>query len=96
MSASTRIRTTLWTGFKLFCLAAVFGAGILLATIASAQLEDDGRCAYNRGLYPDGTQMCQGEQLMECDEGAWADVGVCDEPQPAPAPIPGGGDVEMD
>ena len=95
MSASTRVRTTLWTGLELLCLAAVFGIGIALATLASAQLEDDGSCVYDRSLYPDGTRMCQGEQLMECDEGAWEDVGNCDEPQPAPVPISGGGDVEM-
>ncbi len=94
MSASTRIRITLVALIKLLCVIAVFGFGVLLASITSAQMDDDGSCVYNRSVYPDGAQLCQGGQLMECDEGAWADIGECDDPRPEPAPISGGGDVE--
>jgi hypothetical protein len=71
--------------------------GVVLGLLASptlAQIEDDGSCVYNRRVYPDGYEMCQGGQQVRCEEGSWGDIGMCDEPEPEPPPEAGGGDVD--
>jgi hypothetical protein len=96
MSLSTRSAATLRVLVRLVVVIAVFGVGVLLGSIASAQMDDDGGCVFDRRVYPEGEQMCQGSDLMRCSDGAWEDVGDCDEEEPGPPPIAEGGDVEMD
>lgn len=63
---------------------------LLLAGTGIAQ-EDQGGCVYNRAVYPEGSEMCQSGSLMRCGEGAWGDIGFCDQ-EPMPEPVSGGGD----
>jgi len=53
---------------------------------------DEGGCVYNRTVYPQGSQMCQGGTMMQCEEGAWSATGFC-ENEPMPEPVSSGGDV---
>jgi len=70
--------------------AAVF-ALLVGAFPAASQIEDVGGCVYNRVIYPEGTEVCQGGTLKRCESGGWGDIGMCDESE-MPEPRPGGGD----
>ena len=65
--------------------------GLLLALASGAQA-DPQACVYNRTVYPHGSQMCQGGTMMQCEEGAWAAMGFCQN-EPMPEPISSGGDA---
>gem|GEM_PF-1778272 len=67
---------------------------LLFAAPGSAQLDQDAGCEYDRRIYREGYEMCQGEQRVRCEEGAWSDIGLCDDPEPGPPPVSGGMDVE--
>lgn len=77
------------------CMGVLVAAGLLLAGSGQAQIEDDGSCVYNRRVYPNGYEMCQAGQQVRCEDGAWGDIGMCDDPEPGPPPVTGGGDVDM-
>ena len=64
---------------------------ILLAIPLSAQADSQG-CVYNRTVYPEGSEMCQGGTMMRCEQGAWSATGFC-ENEPMPEPISSGGDA---
>lgn len=80
--------------------------GALAALVAAVQLggaapfalaqEDESGCVYDRRVYPEGYEMCQGDDRVRCEDGAWSDVGDCDEPEPGPPPATESGDVEQD
>lgn len=70
------------------CLALPLGSNFAYA-------DEEGGCAYNRVIYPEGTEMCQGGQQVRCEDGAWGDIGLCDDAEPGPPPRTGGGDVEI-
>ena len=63
----------------------------LIAIPFSAYADQQG-CVYNRTVYPQGDEMCQGGTMMRCEEGAWSATGFC-ENEPMPEPISSGGDV---
>lgn len=65
----------------------------LAATGAAAQ-EGDDACVYDRRSYPEGYEMCQGSRRVRCEDGAWGDIGICDDSEPGPSPTTEGGDVE--
>ena len=96
MPVSTRSAAAIRMALRLVAVVTVFGVGVLLGSIASAQMDDDGGCVFDRRVYPEGEQMCQGSDLVQCSNGAWEDIGDCDEESPGPPPIAEGGDVEMD
>lgn len=96
MSVSSRSAAALRGVVRLVCVVALFGIGVLLGSIASAQMDDGGGCVYDRRIYPEGAQMCQGSDLVQCNDGAWEDIGDCDDETPGPPPISEGGDVEME
>jgi hypothetical protein len=73
------------------CLAMTGAVMLLLAVPAAAQIEDDGSCVFNRRIYPDGYEMCRGGTLQRCEDGAWGDVGMCNESE-WQEPIESGGD----
>ncbi len=74
--------------------AVLLGLILLLPTgRAPAQDEAGDGCVYNRDVYPEGAELCQGGTLTRCEEGAWADIGLCDDPE-RPPPRSEGGDVE--
>jgi hypothetical protein len=73
-------------------LALLLAAWLLAATAALAQSEG---CVFDRRVYPEGSEVCRGGVLQRCEEGAWGDVGRCEE-EASPAPAPGGGDVAVD
>lgn len=72
---------------------ALLGAPLLLLT-APVGAQEDGGCVYDRGIYPEGTEMCQGGLKMRCERGSWGEVGFCDSETQGPPPRSGGGDVE--
>jgi hypothetical protein len=96
MSTPPRALAVLRGILRLVGVVAVFCIGIALGTLASAQMDDGGGCVYDRRVYPEGAEMCQGSERVQCNEGAWEDVGDCDVEQPGPEPISEGGDMEMD
>ena len=53
--------------------------------------EGGGGCVYDRQVYPQGAEICQGGARMRCDEGAWGEVGSC-RGGPERAPVSEGGD----
>jgi len=65
----------------------------LVTTAAAAQ---QAGCVYNRAIYPEGSETCRSGTLVRCEEGAWADIGLCDEAPPLPPPRAGGGDVVIE
>jgi hypothetical protein len=75
---------------------AILGASVVLGgSAALAQDEEEGGCVFDREVFPEGYEMCQGGSRKRCEDGAWADVGDC--PREAmPPPRSGGGDVEME
>lgn len=96
MSVSTRSAAALRMALRLVVVVSLFAVGVLLGSIASAQMDDDGGCVFDRRVYPEGEQMCQGSDLVQCSGGAWEDIGDCDEERPGPPPVTEGGDVELD
>ena len=88
---------TRWEVSGAWIVVAVSGVAtaLLLGAATAPAQEDDGGCVYDRRIYPDGYEMCQGGQLMRCEDGAWGDIGMCDDPEPGPPPRTGGGDVEL-
>jgi hypothetical protein len=74
-------------------LSALLPAGLLVAPAAVAQSEG---CVFDRRIYPEGAEICRAGVLQRCEEGAWGDVGGCEDDAAAPPPAPGGGDVEVD
>lgn len=64
----------------------------LLGPASIARAQEDGGCVYDRRVYADGTEMCQGGQRMRCEEGAWGEIGLCDDNEPPPEPVTSGGD----
>ncbi len=76
--------------------AVLLGLCLLLPTHpAPAQDEAGGGCVYNREVYPEGAELCQDGTLKRCEEGAWADIGLCEDPERAP-PRSEGGDLEAE
>ena len=71
----------------------VLAAAAAGSTSARAQ-EDEGGCVFDRRVYPEGSERCQGGARVRCRDGAWSDIGLCDDPEPDPPPISDGGDVE--
>jgi len=69
--------------------------GFVCATPAASSSLDDGGCVFDRRIYPDGYEMCQSGKLKRCDNGAWEDLGHCDD-ETMPPPIDGGGDVVVE
>lgn len=67
-------------------------ACLLLPSLSLAQ--EGGGCVFNRRIYPEGFEMCQSGTRVRCEEGSWADIGMCDGDEPMPEPIEGGGDSE--
>jgi len=96
MSVSTRSAAALRMVLRIVGVVAVFAIGVTLGSIASAQMDDDGGCVFDRRIHPEGEEMCQGSDLVRCSDGAWEDIGDCDQERPGPPPISGGGDVELD
>jgi hypothetical protein len=68
---------------------------VLFAAPARAQAPDEGGCVYDRQIYPEGYEMCQGGELKRCDQGAWSDIGMCAS-EGMPPPRSEGGDVEIE
>lgn len=68
-------------------------AAMLLFSVAFPfqSYSEEGGCVYNRSVYPEKSQMCQGGSMMECDEGAWSSIGFCDQ-EAMPEPVSSGGD----
>lgn len=64
----------------------------LLGTVTATHAQGDGGCVYDRRIYAEGTEMCQGGQRVRCENGAWGDIGMCDGNEPPPEPITSGGD----
>ncbi len=52
---------------------------VLFVLPAIGQAEDDGGCVFDSRIYPEGYEMCQWGILKRCEEGAWSDLGMCDE-----------------
>jgi hypothetical protein len=44
------------------------------------------QCSYNGVLYSDGAEVCQGDDLMRCNNGTWVVIGNCSPPPPPPPP----------
>jgi hypothetical protein len=77
---------------SLLLAAWLLAAWLLAATAALAQSEG---CVFDRRVYPEGSEVCRGGVLQRCEEGAWGDVGGCED-EASPPPESGGGDVEVD
>ena len=54
-----------------------------------------GGCEYDHRVFPESTEHCRAGTRVRCIDGAWADVGLCEDAAEAP-PISGGADVEED
>ncbi|MFP8874152.1 MAG: hypothetical protein VCB42_06405 [Myxococcota bacterium] len=70
-------------------------AVLLLASSQSVAAQTLG-CTYNRSVYPEGTEMCQGEDKVRCTSGAWGSIGLCDEKPLPGAPVAEGPDVDTE
>ena len=70
---------------------------LLLMVAASSEVgaEDEGECFFDRVLYPDGYEMCQSGTLKRCEDGSWANIGMCRR-EAMPPPVSGGGDIDYD
>lgn len=71
----------------------IFSLVAMLATAVHAQ--EGGGCVFDRTLHPEGFSVCRGGELQRCEEGSWADIGLCDDASPAPPPRAEGGDVPI-
>jgi len=82
----------------LACLAALAVLAALVAAPALAQEIDEDMdhgesgCVYDRQVYPHGAEICQDGARMQCDAGAWDEIGACQGGAP-PTPVSGGGDA---
>ena len=73
----------------------VFFGLLSLAAAPGVGADDEGECFFDRVLYPDGYEMCQSGTLKRCEDGSWANIGMCDD-EAMPPPVSGGGDIEYD
>ena len=70
-------------------------AALLLASSQSVGAQTEG-CTYNRTVYPEGSEMCQGGDKVRCTGGAWGSIGLCDSEPLPPAAVAEGPDVDAD
>ncbi|MFP6660481.1 MAG: hypothetical protein VCB78_03350 [Myxococcota bacterium] len=71
----------------------IFSLVAILSTAVQAQ--EGGGCVFNRTIHPEGFTVCRDGELQRCEEGNWADIGLCDDASPAPPPRAEGGDVPI-
>ncbi len=76
--------------------ALAISTSLFMTSASHSQSLDEKGCVFNRRIYPEGTEMCQGDSRVRCEEGSWAAVGMCHGDEPGPAPIAGGGNVPID
>jgi hypothetical protein len=72
-----------------FAVSAALGPGR-----AAAEEPLEGSCVYNREVHPPRSEICQGDTLKRCENGAWVDVGHCDQPALQPPRAEGGDELK--
>ena len=76
--------------------ALAIGTSFFVTSASHSQSLDEKGCVLRHRIYPEGTEMCRGDSRVRCEEGTWANIGMCDGDEPGPAPIAGGGNVPID
>lgn len=39
-------------------------------------------CHFNGSAYDNGTEVCSGDELLQCEHGTWLRIGSCDQDNP--------------
>ena len=82
------------TRMRMGTIVALLGC---LAVLPAAAEEPGptGGCEYDHVVYPEGAERCAAGTRVRCIDGAWGDVGICEDGAEQP-PVSGGADVVED